>query len=199
MTGGVRDSTVWMIPKTSEGRSGHVEEPVGRWDEFNAMYEQSFGPVQGFVHSRVRDPVAADDLVADIFERALRNWHTFEGRSTGHAWVLGIARHIIADYRRQASTRREMCVDGILERDGAAIAPSLEDVVERRESVAHLRLAIEGLSDQDQDLLALRYVAELPLRELAVSMGVREVTVRVRLHRTLGRLRAKLREQGYER
>ncbi len=162
--------------------------------EFDAACEECFAPVRRYVLSRVRDPEAAQDLLGDIFERALRNWHTFEHRSTPRAWILGIARHVIADYRRQVSSRL-VSIEVLAPEELLPDAESPEDTVRKKYEMELMRQTIAELDEREQDLLALRYVAELPFREIGAVLGIQEGAVRVRLHRVIGRLRAMQQER----
>ena len=65
------------------------------------------------------------------------------------------------------------------------------DVIERR---AILRQALDKLAPNQRQVVVLRYFAELTVPEIAGAMGVKEGTVKSRLHRALSRLREHLEE-----
>lgn len=159
-------------------------------EEFRAVYDETLPAVLRYLRSRVGDPMAAEDLAADVFEQALLGWPRFQRRSSPRTWVLGIAHHVLAQHWRRAGRigRQEPLGEGhLVEEDGG---PEAE--IERREDAGLLHRAIQRLSDEEQNLLALRYAAELSFEEIAAILGVRNGTVRVRMHRLLGRLRHQL-------
>lgn len=164
------------------------------WEDFSTTYETCLPLVLRFTLARVPDSRVAEDLVGDVFERALRGWPSFQRRSLVHTWILGIARHVIADYwRRNASPPLRL---ELLHAELPTMSDlTLEEEAQRRDDEQRLKQAITQLSAQDQDMLALRYAADLPEREIAVVLGVREGTVRVRMHRLKNRLRVILSEK----
>jgi RNA polymerase sigma-70 factor (ECF subfamily) len=128
----------------------------------------------------------------------LRGWPRFRRRSTAHTWILGIARHVIADYWRQ-SAMQPLRLEALSTELPNVGGPTLEEEAQKHDDEQRLKQAIARLSAQDQDMLALRYAAGLPEREIAAVLGVREGAVRVRLHRIKNRLRALLYEYEKER
>ena len=178
---------------TGRGQVGMAGTPTA-WEEFAPIYEECLPVVLRYALARVGNPAVAEDLVGDTFERALRGWPTFRRSAAARTWILGIARHVIADYWRRGATiaRHAATLPGELPRTQG---PTLEEAALRSEEVCRLHQAIALLSEQEQDLLALRYGAELPLREVARALGLHEIATRVRLHRTLRRLRRFLHEE----
>jgi len=164
-----------------------VPETPAAWQEFGSVYEACLPFVLRYTLARVRNPQVAEDLVGETFERALRAWPTFGHRATARTWILGIARHVIADYWRRGPP-----ASGPVPEEAPAPQSTLEEVAQQSESEHRLRQALARLGQHDQELLALRYAADLPLREVARVLGLRETATRVRLHRVLKRLRVVL-------
>jgi RNA polymerase sigma-70 factor (ECF subfamily) len=79
----------------------------------------------------------------------------------------------------------------LLDRDQHGVdASALHDRAERD---AFLREALDQLSADDRELLALRYDAEQSFRDIALALGIDEAAARKRVGRALVRLRGKLR------
>jgi len=175
-------------PHPAEGAMCNV------WEDFSTTYETCLPLVLRYTLARVPDARVAEDLVGDVFERALRGWPSFQRRSLVNTWILGIARHVIADYwRRNAAPPLRL---ELLPAELPTISDlTLEEEAQRRDDEQRLKQAITQLSAQEQDMLALRYTTDLPEREIAVVLGVREGTVRVRIHRLKNRLRVILSEK----
>ena len=141
--------------------------------------------VYSYVAYRIGDGPEAEDVTSDAFERALRYRSTYD-RKKGppQAWLLGIARTCVAEHfanRAPAST-------AVPDSDAG------EDVA--RDAVRRLtiRSAIARLGERDRELIALRYGADLRVREIADLLGERTNTVEVAIHRALDRLRKDLEE-----
>jgi RNA polymerase sigma-70 factor, ECF subfamily len=155
--------------------------------DFSLVFNENLPVVLRYVLARVNDLVLAEDLTGDVFEQAVRGWDRFEGRSSPRTWLLGIARHVVSRHRRRAIPQTlplEVAPPSSLQDEGE----SPEAFVERRGQERLLHQALAELSTGDQELLALRYAAELSHREIAEVLGAREIAVRVRLHRAIGRL-----------
>jgi RNA polymerase sigma-70 factor (ECF subfamily) len=135
--------------------------------------------VYGFVAYRIGDGPDAQDVTSETFERALRARHTYDPtRGTPIAWLLGIARRALAD---------AMAVQPTPDPDPPELArDEMEEEVIRRLT---LKAAIATLDERDQELIALRYGADLTARRIAETLDMRTNAVEVALHRALKRLR----------
>jgi RNA polymerase sigma factor (sigma-70 family) len=126
-----------------------------------------------------------------VLERALRYRKSYD-RSKGEpaAWLLGIARRCVnaALAARAADQRAPELVE-------AADGRSVEEDSVRRLTLA---AAMVKLSDKDQELLALRFGADLTAAQIAGIMDAKTNAVEVALHRALDRLRSILESQGVE-
>lgn len=141
--------------------------------------------VYAYVAYRIGDGVEAEDITSDTFERALRYRSTYNrAKGTPQAWLLGIARSCIADHfarRGEVAAVEDVAATGDLE--GEAL---------QRMTV---RAALAQLGERDRELIALRYGADLKVREIAELLGERTNTIEVALHRALGELREQLNEE----
>jgi RNA polymerase sigma-70 factor (ECF subfamily) len=141
--------------------------------------------VYRYVAYRLGDGPEAEDVTSDVFERALRYRESYD-RSKGEpiGWLLGIARACVAS---ALALPREAPLD---ERERGH-DDDLEDSTLRRFAVAE---AVSALSAREQELLALRYGADMTARQIAEVLGERVNTIEVALHRALDRLRPALAE-----
>jgi RNA polymerase sigma-70 factor (ECF subfamily) len=142
--------------------------------------------VYAYVAYRIGDGADAEDVTSATFERALRYRSSFDsGRGDPAAWLIGIARHCIADHLSNRLTPvaevPELAAHGDLAADSA--------------SRVDLRTAVAKLEERDRDLVALRYGADLSARAIADVLGLKTNTVEVALHRVLKRLRDELEER----
>jgi RNA polymerase sigma factor (sigma-70 family) len=138
--------------------------------------------VYSYVAYRIGPGADAEDVTSDVFERALRYRASYD-KSLGRPlpWLLGIARRCVDD----AVARRPPVTDS-----QAADQASGEDV--EGEAVQRLAVAsaLNTLDDRAQDLIALRYGADLSARQIGEILGMKTNAVEVALHRALARLRA---------
>ena len=133
------------------------------------------------------DRAAAEDAVQEAFAGLFGRWAAL--RDTGKApqylrsAVLNRCRNTL-----RARARRLFAGPGFL--DGADV--SLLAAEERRAVLAALRT----LPARQREALVLRYYLELPDAEIAVSMGIREGSVRSAVHRGLATLERLMREEA---
>src|SRR3954468_22528696 len=140
--------------------------------------------VYSYVAYRLGDSAEAEDVTSEVFERALRYRSSYdESRGGPLPWLLGIARRCVDD----AFSRRPPNAE--VDATDRASAGDLEADTVRRLAVAD---AIERLDDRGQELVALRYGADLSARQIGELLGMKTNAVEVALHRTLARLRAEL-------
>jgi RNA polymerase sigma-70 factor (ECF subfamily) len=139
--------------------------------------------VYAYVAYRIGGGPDAEDITAEVFERALRYRGSYD-RSKGEprAWLVGIARRCIAEHAAQSTA-------SFAELPEEAAAVDVEEETVRR---VELRDALAELSDADRELIALRYGADLTARQIGELLETRTNTVEVSLHRALGRLRERL-------
>ncbi|MCW2842362.1 MAG: hypothetical protein JWN22_278 [Nocardioides sp.] len=144
-------------------------------DEFEELFRATARDVLSYLRRRSSGDV--DDLLAEVYAVAWRRRPDLPAPPLRRAWLFGVARTLLlADGRRQ---RRDRELVGQL-----AVRP--ERAVERTRTegtAAVLAAALERLSRHDREVLRLVAWEGLTPAELAVALGVRPGTARVRLHR----------------
>ena len=126
----------------------------------------------------------AEDVTSDTLERALRYRRSYDPKAgSEQAWLLGIARRVVDDHLARASNSNHVAhdVDVRTPGDDEVAVASIERLA--------LRDALALLSQDERDLLALRYGADLAARDIALVMDVRTNAVEVALHHTVAKLR----------
>lgn len=158
---------------------------------FRELYDRYADRIHRFHVSRTRAEEAALDLTAETFARAWTSRERFRDEAAGSAapWLFGIAQYVLlASVRRGRLERRASERLGILEaldRPPATAVP--EDAW-----VDGLDQAVESLPHSQQRAIRLRVVDELDYAEVAAVLGTTPAAARVRVHRGLSALRARL-------
>lgn len=123
----------------------------------------------------------AEDCFQETFIAALRAYPRLRRDSNLRAWVLTIAHHKALDAHR-ARGRRALPVDDVAAVDGrAAASPPLAD--------DGLWGAVQELPARQRSAVTLRYLADLPHRDIAAALGCSEEAARRSLHEGLTKLR----------
>ena len=133
----------------------------------------------------------AEETVQEAFLSAWRGIAGFKRGRPPKPWLMRILVNRVMDGRR----RRSVPTVPLADMDPAG-APSVPDEAGAFENRTVVRQALAHLVPEQQQVVVLRYFAELTVPEVARSIGVKEGTVKSRLHRALGRLREKLEESG---
>lgn len=146
--------------------------------------------IRGLARSLVRDDASADDLVQDVWTKALDA--NPDDRDSARPWLATVLRNAWTDRHRSRSRRsaREARVAR------AEAVPSTVEVVARAELHRRVVEAVMALEPPYRETVLLRWFEELPPRVVAERMGVPVETVRTRSRRALERLRAALDAQS---
>ena len=174
-------STASLIRAVDDSTEGLAET-----DLYARRYCEHADAVYNYCLWRVRDPIQAEDLTADVFVRAWRARKRYDPRRAQFAtWLMTIARRTVIDRLRRNA--RHQAVP--LPEDLASPQPGPEALVERDAETARLLALVNRLPAADQDLLALKFGAGLTNREIALTLSKSESAIGSWLHRTIQRLR----------
>jgi RNA polymerase sigma-70 factor (ECF subfamily) len=156
-------------------------------EAFTRIYRRYVTPVYSYIYHRVRNRSDAEDLTAQVFTEAFAGLDRYEERGKAAAWLFSIARHKVVDHYR--SRRVELPFDEVLDSPLDGSGP--EARVLRRERLAKLAQLVASLEWEKQELLQLRFVAELTYREISEVVGSSEAAVKKAIYRLLDQLRGR--------
>jgi RNA polymerase sigma factor (sigma-70 family) len=137
--------------------------------------------VYAYAAYRLGDGPDAEDVTSEVFERALRYRGTYD-RSKGEpvAWLLGIAQRCTSAALAARAQDRGKVVH-------MPDSRGFEDDSVRRLTLA---AAVAQLGERDQELIGLRFGADLTAAQIARVLDARTNAIEVALHRALDRLRS---------
>lgn len=143
--------------------------------EFEKLYGATVRDVLAYVRRRTSGD--AEDLVAEVYAVAWRRRSDLPSPTLRRAWLFGVARKLLkADGRHH---RRE----GELVSELAANPPTTGSSTTPDRTAPVVAAALGRLTPADREILRLVAWEGLTPAELAVALGVRPGTARVRLHR----------------
>lgn len=162
---------------------------------FDELYRRYEGRVYRYMRSRTDGHENADDLTQQAFAQALAALPRYRERGTPFAaWLFTIARNVTADHHRRA--RETVAWDLLPE----ALHPSSEGGPEasvlERERRLRLRELLAALPPERRELVTLRFVAGLSLKEIGVVVNKSDQAVHKQLARTLQWLKERYHEEG---
>jgi RNA polymerase sigma-70 factor (ECF subfamily) len=151
--------------------------------------------VMGLCLAMVRHRSTAEDLVQDVFGRAFVGLKDFRGEASARTWLLKIARNRCFDHlrARQREPWGNTGSNAPLEPDALPDeVPLPHELLARR---ADVEAALAGLPEADRAMIVLRFRNGLDYGELAIAFGLRQGTVRMRVSRSLQRMRRALEQR----
>jgi RNA polymerase sigma factor (sigma-70 family) len=160
-----------------------------RDSDFERLYEDHAQALFGFLAYRTGDRGLAEDVLSESFERALKARKRYDsGKASAKTWLYSIALNCLRDHqRRQGAEVRA------LDRVGAPGDVQLSDpAFDRADTRDEVQRALRLLSDEEREVVALRYGGDLTAKETAKLLGEKETTVEGRLYRALRKLREEI-------
>jgi RNA polymerase sigma factor (sigma-70 family) len=156
---------------------------------FDAAFQAEFASLHRYVARRV-GASAADELAAETFAVAFRNWERLDPERPVRPWLYGIAANLMRHHwrkeRRMLRAYARTGVDPVFAEDKPA-----EDTRELASALAELRR-------DEREILLLHAWADLTDSEIAAALGIPAGTVKSRLSRTREKLRNRLEPVGQE-
>ena len=155
------------------------------------IYERHSREVYAYIYYRLGDQHVAEDLAADVFVRALAGIKGYSWRGTPLlAWLYRIAHNVTIDYRKSAARRAIRATD----REAESVQDRRDDLGEWDER-SDMMQAIRTLTDDQQQVIILRFYSGMSNAEVSRVMGKPEGAVKALQARGLRSLRRNLVER----
>lgn len=166
-------------------------------DAFAELFKLTHVSVFRYLYARCGDAALAEDITQDAYIRAMRAIkRSFKGRSNDFlAWVIRIARNRFLDHVKSGRVRWEVVVDDM---PVTLARNSPEDDALASVESEELKRALEQLTDEQQEIVLMRFFHGLPIAEVAASTGRTEGAVKALQFRALRALGKVLELEGFE-
>jgi len=171
---------------------------AGAWDE---LFDLHYAPAGRFVFQLGYDLTREDveEICQETFLMVIKSLHTFQGHSRFQTWLFRIAANKARDYRqRQQAAKRgggQIILslhpegpDSSYAIDPPSPLPGPDLSLVNREQISLVGRALEILGGPCQEILELRYFADLSYEEIAGSLELNPKTVSSRLSKCLDKL-----------
>jgi RNA polymerase sigma factor (sigma-70 family) len=161
---------------------------------FCRFYERHAVRLRAWLRRECGSTEVATDLTAEAFAQALVSLGRFRGTTDDEAgaWLYGIARNLLAQYRRklrvETAARRRL---DLPLRDYGGYEES-DELLDAATLTRELHLALDALSAGERAALDLRIVEQLPYDEVAERLALAPPAARMRVARALRTLRTRL-------
>jgi len=179
-----RDFVFKLVSRAKEGDASAFEK----------LYHHYVVPIFRYIFFRVQSQKDAEDLTQTVFLKTWKALPNFQRRANPFSsWLYKIAKNTIIDYYKK---KKEVILDKPIEdlkliKDGKF--SSLE-IIEQKERAKIIHQAIMQLSEEQQEVITLKFIEGLSNKEIAQLMQKSEEAIRALQYRGLKALREKLKK-----
>jgi RNA polymerase sigma-70 factor (ECF subfamily) len=166
-----------------------VAREPGAWSE---LFELHYRSVFAFVRYRLRGAEEAEDIASQVFEVAYSHAERFDYRGVPiQAWLIGIARNLCRDQVKKLGRR------GIDTELDETMGPVEDDATVAVDLRGDLRAAMRRLTEDQQEVLSLRFLLDRSVEETAQLMNRSEDAVKNLQRRALAAMQRALADLSY--
>ncbi|RIW30417.1 sigma-70 family RNA polymerase sigma factor [Bacillus salacetis] len=159
------------------------------------LYEQFSDDIYRLNFTYVKNKEVAEDLVQEVFIKCYRNFNQFNGDSNLKTWVFRIAINQCKDYRKSAYAKYVLLSSKISEL-ALGKNKSPEEIVFGSYENTDLTEKIMKLPEKYREVLFLHYFHHLKIREMAISLGLKDNTIKSRMKKAKELLKKIYSEEG---
>lgn len=168
----------------------------GDADAFAVLYQNNVQAIFRYVFHRVNDIQLAEDLTGDVFMRALQAITTYSDQGKPFvAWLYSIAHARVVDHYRKTKRRP---IESDVDAEPVAVHPDMDHNLVRRQAARALREAITRLTDEQQQVIILRFIEGQRIEAVAQIMGKQVNAIKALQHRALRALARHLERAGFD-
>ena len=172
--GGGSDSQTAVKPTRKSADTPDLEQ----------LYRENFRKVYNYAYYRLLDPALAEDITSITFVKAAEKIHLFDpSKASFSTWVIRIAHNTLIDYYRRRKVESPLDEVGSDEPSSEDEYPELD---ERAKEVARL---LSYISEEDRELVYLKYYEDKRNVEIARILDMNAATVSTRLYRAIAKMR----------
>jgi len=170
-----------------------LEAKGGEAEAFGRLYDHYLPAIYRFILLKVGQREEAEDLTHQVF---LKAWQNVSGFSeTGlpfSSWLYRIARNLVID--RYRKTRPVISIDEEFVSEKLIFRPDVASIDDKRD-IARIMASIQELKDIERDVVIMRFVEDLSIKEVSETINKSEGAVKLIQHRALRKIKESLGEK----
>jgi RNA polymerase sigma-70 factor (ECF subfamily) len=163
---------------------------------FGSLYDRYQPAIYRFIVVKVGSREEAEDITHHVFLSAWTKVRTYKHR--GHpfsSWLYQIARNMVIDHYR--SRKDDVSLDR-LDPESSIIPAVAQSDLSITLQLEKVHRAVKELKPDYQDVIILRFIEDLPLKEAAAILKKSEGAVKLAQHRAIKELKKKLGDEIIE-
>ena len=141
-----------------------------------------------YVRGKVSNVADAEDVTSEIFLRVQTSLGSYdEEKATLSTWIYTITHNAVCNFYRDESKRALPLLENAAEPDDGVMAEIENEILKEQ-----LAVALEALTEREQDIIVLYYYHEMPLGDIAIKMGITYTNAKFIKHQAIGKLKCKM-------
>ena len=166
----------------------------GEVNAIGALYDQHYQMIFRYLRARVEERQLAEDLTGEVFRRMLTGLPQYRPQGLPfRAWLFRIAHNLTIDYYRREGDYKAVPLETAENRPEGEADPA--SALEQKLMFENAYRALSELEQSQREVLALRFLGGLSLRETALALNKTEDAVKALQRRGLIALRLTLTEE----
>ena len=160
---------------------------MNKTDVMEKIYLEYKEKVFRYVRGKVASTADAEDITLEIFLRVQISLDSYdEEKATLSTWIYTITHNAVCNYYRDESKRalsldeNDLCSDT----DDGVMSEIENEILKE-----NLAIALETLTEREQDIIVLYYYHEIPLRDIAIKMGITYTNAKFIKHQAISKLK----------
>jgi len=160
--------------------------------KFGKIYDKYVNQIFRFIFLKTSSQEVAEDLTSEVFLKAFEKFREDPKIIKNiRAFLYQIARNKVIDFYRQREKEKSLSVDDI---KGLSDGNNLEKTIHLNSDLERIMTALSSINQDYQDVVMMRYIDGLSIREISNILGRSEGAIRVALSRALDSLRKRIGE-----
>ena len=173
-----------------EGAASFDERALGE------LYDRYEARIYSYIYRRTGNESLAEDLTAQVFLKMLeairsdKGWH-----SSFSGWLYRIAHNAVIDYYRQRDRQQQVSLEDTLTTTASDHNPVV--MAEASLDSQRLRMAIGRLTEEQSEVITLRFLEGYSISEVAEMLDKTEGSIKALQYRAVTTLRQLLQHEGF--
>jgi len=160
---------------TSEFRSKRVQTEADKEAQLASLYSEYFDKIAHYAYARIGDKTEAEDIASEVFLKALESLKKYEERGLPmEAWLFKIAHNLVVDHLRRVSKKKTVPIEAVEIPDKA----DPQAAAEMNFELQRVAGAMKQLTDEQAEVIRLRFLGGLTSREVGSMLGKSDGAVR---------------------
>ncbi len=170
-----------------------MEAKGGEAEAFGRLYDYYLPAIYRFILLKVSQREEAEDLTHQVFLKAWQNISGFTEKGFPlSSWLYRIARNLVIDYYRK--TKPVVSIDEELILEQLIMRPDITALDSKRD-VARIMASLQVLKDIERDVVIMRFIEDLSIKEVAMTISKSEGAIKVIQHRALNKIKILLEKE----